>query len=76
MTTNATMNWLQRTLQPFAIASVNLGDCYDAKYHGLNAISLLAAGVPLCHVKLMLIALQTMGWHLKTGYSFDQTTGL
>ncbi len=34
-------------------------------------MSLLAAGVPLCHVKLMLIALQTIGWHLKTGFGLS-----
>ena len=78
--TNATMNRLlyqdvHRTLHwPYAVALVDLGDCYDAMYHGWNVISLLAAGVPNCHVKLMLIALQSMGWHLKTGFGMADTS--
>jgi len=77
---NATMNrllWqdIHRTLHwPYATALVDLGDCYDAMYHGWNVVSLLAAGVPNCHVKLMLIALQTMGWHLKTGFGLAETS--
>ena len=55
---------------------LNLGDCYDAMYHVWNPISLLAAGVPLCHVKLMLIALQTIGWHLKFGSDDRPMMGL
>ena len=67
---NATMNRLlyqdiHRTLHwPYAIASVDLGDCYDAPYHGWSAISLLAAGVPNSQVKMMLVALQCMGWQI------------
>ena len=76
---NATMNRLlyqdiHRTLHwPYAIASVDLGDCYDALYHGWSAISLLAAGVPNSQVKMMLVALQCMGWHLRTGFGLSDT---
>jgi hypothetical protein len=74
---NATMNRLlyqdiHRTLHwPYAVASVDLGDCYDALYHGWSAISLLAAGVPNAQVKMMLVALQCMGWHLRTGFGLS-----
>ena len=76
---NATMNRIlyqdiHRTLHwPYAVASVDLGDCYDALYHGWSSISLLAAGVPNSQVKMMLVALQCMGWHLRTGFGLSDS---
>eukprot|EP00986_Skeletonema_menzelii_P018773 scaffold26710_cov113-Skeletonema_menzelii.AAC.2 len=59
--TNATMNRLlyqdiNRTLHwPYAVASVDLGDCYDAMYHGWNAISLLRLESQIVTLSLCLL---------------------
>ena len=44
----------------FAVASVDLGQCYDAVNHAFCSIAMQAFGVPFKAVKLMLLTLQTM----------------
>ena len=44
----------------FAVASVDLGQCYDAVNHAFCSIALQAFGVPLKAIRLMLLTLQTM----------------
>ena len=76
---NATMNrilWqdVHRTNHhPYAISSVDLGDCYDSLHHGWGSISLQAAGVPKHFVGLMLLSMQSMGWFLRTGFGLSDT---
>lgn len=76
---NATMNrilWqdIHRTQHhPYAISSVDLGDCYDSLHHGWGSISLQAAGVPKHFVGLMLLSMQSMGWFLRTGFGLSDT---
>ena len=52
----------------FAVASVNLGQCYDAVNNAFCSIALQAFGVPLKAIKLMLLTLQTMKFWLKTAF--------
>ena len=51
-----------------AVASVDLGQCYDSVAHGACSIALQAFGVPTKAVCLMLLTLQTMNFWLKTAY--------
>ena len=48
-----------------AVASVDLGQCYDAVAHGFCSLALQAFGVPIKAVTLMLLTLQTMNFWLK-----------
>ena len=51
-----------------AVASVDLGQCYDSVAHGACSIALQAFGVPTKAVCLMLLTLQTMNFWLRTAY--------
>ena len=51
-----------------AVASVDLGQCYDAVAHGFCSLALQAFGVPIKAVTLMLLTLQTMNFWLKTAF--------
>ena len=55
----------------FAVASVDLGQCYDAVNHAFCSIALQAFGVPLKAIRLMLLTLQTMKFWLKTAFGVD-----
>ena len=56
-----------RTLhRNYAVASANLGQCYDAVAHGLCSIALQAFGAPMKAISLMLLNLQTMNFWLRT----------
>ena len=51
-----------------AVASVDLGQCYDAVAHGFCSLALQAFGVPIKGISLMLLTLQTMNFWLKTAF--------
>ena len=55
----------------FAVASVDLGQCYDAVNHAFCSIALQAFGVPLKAIRLILLTLQTMKFWLKTAFGVD-----
>ena len=50
------------------IASVDNGQCYDAVGHAVYSLALQAFGVPRKPIMLMLIALQTMNFWLRTAF--------
>ena len=52
----------------YAVASVDLGQCYDAVAHGFCSLALQAFGIPMKAVSLMLLTLQTMNFWLKTAF--------
>ena len=45
-----------------AVASMDLGQCYDSVAHGFCSLALQAYGVPMKAIKLMLLTLQTMSF--------------
>ena len=49
-------------LRNHAVASVDLGQCYDAVAHGFCSLALQAFGVPMKAIKLMLLTMQTMNF--------------
>ena len=64
---------MMRALHEMAgVASVDLGNCYDAVAHPLASIALQAFMVPVTSVVLMLTVLQSMTFHLRTGYGVSQ----
>ena len=76
--TNATMakvmySDVERTFhRNHAIASVDLGQCYDSVAHGFCSLAVPAYGVPMKAIKLMLLTLQTMSFWLRTAYGEDK----
>ena len=56
-----------------AVASVDLGQCYDCVAHGFCSLALQAFGVPMKAVSLMLLTLQTMSFWLKTAFGKADT---
>ena len=55
----------------FAVASVDLGQYYDAVNHAFCSIAMQAFNVPLKAIRLMLLTLQTMKFWLKTPFGVD-----
>ena len=54
-----------------AVASVDLGQCYDSVNHAFCSIALQAFGVPMKAITLMLLTLQMMNFWLKTAFGED-----
>ena len=53
---------------PAAVGCCDLGDCYDRTAHGPMSIGLQSWGIPISAVKVLLTALQTMQFCLRTGF--------
>ena len=54
------------------VASVDNGQCYGAVGHALCSLALQSFGVPRKPIVLMLIALQTMNFWLRTAFANNQ----
>lgn len=56
-----------------AVASVDIGQCYNVVAHRFFSLALHAFRVPMKAIKLMLLTLQTMNFWLRTAYDEDKT---
>ena len=53
---------------PMAISEMDFSDCYDRAVHNVSSIALQAHGIPRNSSVMMLTALQTMQFFLRTGF--------